>query len=86
MAVHLYQLYGEFDSAASSMMQHPEEAFKHEEFLQVMKKVSNAELFYTAIGFYLDRDQGRLLELLTVITPKLDHVRVVAQVKYTRNE
>merc|ERR1711871_1160852 len=53
-AVYLYVHYDEHDSAANTMMQHSDIAWTHEEFCVVMQKVSNFEIFYRAIVFYLE--------------------------------
>merc|ERR1711957_402680 len=80
-AVFLYQNYDEFDSAANVMMQHSPVAFTHDQFLMVMQKVSNMEIYYRAISFYLQEQPMQLNSLLTTITPKVDHARVVQQIK-----
>lgn len=80
-AVFLYQNYDEFDSAANVMMQHSPVAFTHDQFLMVMQKVSNMEIYYRAISFYLQEQPMQLNSLLTTITPKVDHARVVQQIR-----
>ena len=39
----------EFDSAANTIMGHSSTAFQHEQFLTVMQKCSNLDLYYRAI-------------------------------------
>merc|ERR1719160_2372135 len=80
-AVHLYTSYDEYDSAANAMMQHSPTAFAHDQFLMILQKVSNMEIFYSAIDFYLAEQPMQLNALLTVIAPKADHGRVVQQLR-----
>jgi len=80
-AVFLYTHYDEYDQAANTMMAHSPIAFTHDQFLMIMQKVSNMELYYRAVQFYLDEQPLQLNSLLSTITPKVDHARVVQQVK-----
>jgi clathrin heavy chain len=80
-AVFLYMHYDEYDSAANTMMQHSSTAFSHDQFLMVMQKVSNMEIYYRAISFYLDEQPMLVCSLLNTITPKVDHARVVQQIR-----
>eukprot|EP00398_MALV-I-01_sp_L67-1_P000178 gene178-941_t len=84
-AVYLYIHYDENDSAANTMMAHSDIAWTHEEFCVVMQKVSNFEIFYRAISFYLEEHAGEINSLLNAIQAKIDHARVVALVKKTAN-
>merc|ERR1712187_986597 len=68
-AVFLYTHYDEYDSAANTMMAHSPTAFAHDQFQMIMQKVSNMELFYKAIQFYLDEQPMLLCSLLATITP-----------------
>lgn len=63
------------------MMAHSPVAFAHDQFLMIMQKVSNMELYYRAVQFYLDEQPLQLNSLLSTITPKVDHARVVQQVR-----
>ncbi|CAE7702973.1 unnamed protein product [Symbiodinium sp. KB8] len=60
---------------------HSPVAFAHDQFLMIMQKVSNMELYYRAVQFYLDEQPLQLNSLLSTITPKVDHARVVQQVR-----
>lgn len=40
---------------------------------------------YKAIGFYLEQHPLKLVRLLTVLTPNLDHSRVVHQLRKAEN-
>merc|ERR1712113_652334 len=83
--VFLYTQYDEFDSAASTVMQHSPTAFAHDQFQMIMQKVSNMELYYRAIQFYLDEQPMLINSLLATITPKVDHARVVQLVRKSGN-
>lgn len=80
-AVHLYTQYDEYDQAASTMIAHSPSAFSHDQFLMVMQKVTNAELYYRAIQFYLTEQPLMLNSLLNALISKVDHARVVQQVR-----
>merc|ERR1712226_658192 len=80
-AVFLYTHYDEFDSAAITMMTHSPVCFSHDQFQMVMQKVSNMEIYYRAIEFYLRENPMQLNSLLATITPKVDHARVVQQIR-----
>merc|ERR1712187_438451 len=82
-AVFLYTHYDDFDSAANTMMAHSPTAFAHDQFQMIMQKVSNMEIYYRAIQFYLDEQPMQINSLLNTIAPKVDHARVVQQVKKT---
>merc|ERR1712084_72787 len=84
-AVFLYTHYDEFDSAANTMMAHSPIAFSHDQFQMIMQKVSNMELYYKAIQFYLDEQPMQLNSLLSTIVAKVDYARVVQQVRKTGN-
>merc|ERR1712072_701815 len=75
--VFLYMQYDEFDSAANTMMAHSPTAFSHDQFQMIMTKISNMELYYRAIQFYLDEQPMQVNSLLNTIAPKVDHARVV---------
>ena len=62
---HLYAAYDEYDNAATCMMGHPTVAWDHVAFKDVIAKVSNADLYYKALAFYLQaRDLAWLLGFL----------------------
>jgi len=79
-ACFLYVENQEFDSGVKCMMEHVE-AFEHNKFLDAILKVRNSELHYRAITFYHEYQPLRLGKLLQVLTPKLDHGRVVQQMR-----
>jgi len=72
----LYIAYDEYDNAAGVMMTHPD-AWEHISFKDVCVKVANVEVYYKALNFYLSDHPTQLNDLLTVLTPRVDHARVV---------
>merc|ERR1719364_433695 len=58
-------------------------AFKHDQFQMIMQKVSNSELYFKAIQFYLDEQPMQVNSLLNTISSKVDHARAVQQVRKT---
>merc|ERR1712176_1103856 len=80
-AVHLYTHYDEYDSAANTVMAHSPVAFVHDQFQMIMQKVSNMELYYKAVQFYFDEQPMQINSLLNTIAAKVDHARVVQQVR-----
>merc|ERR1719188_1294325 len=63
------------------MMAHSASAYTHDKFLMIMQKVSNMELYYRAISFYLEENPMQLNAMLSAISSKVDHARVVQQVR-----
>ncbi|KAJ0411653.1 hypothetical protein ATCC90586_004122 [Pythium insidiosum] len=83
-AVYLYKEDGQFDNAVRTMVDHPV-AFAHDLFLDCIQKVRNQEIHYKAINFYLEQHPLELTRLLQVLTPNLDHARVVHQLRKANN-
>eukprot|EP00761_Pharyngomonas_kirbyi_P011776 gb/GECH01011802.1/.p1 GENE.gb/GECH01011802.1/~~gb/GECH01011802.1/.p1 ORF type:complete len:1690 (+),score=396.56 gb/GECH01011802.1/:1-5070(+) len=79
----LYMYYEEYDNAVRVMMEHSPDAWEHETFKDCMSKVANMELLYRAIHFYLDEQPKLINDLLEVMKPKLDHERVVREIRKT---
>ncbi|KAJ1426287.1 hypothetical protein B484DRAFT_397626 [Ochromonadaceae sp. CCMP2298] len=75
-SVYLYKEDGQHDSAVKVMVEHPD-AFAHDVFLDCVQKVRNPEVHYKAIGFYYSHHPMHLTRVLQVLTPHLDHARVV---------
>merc|ERR1712176_1037705 len=73
--------YDEFDAAANTMMAHSPVAFHHDQFQMILQKVSNSEIYYRAIQFYLDEQPMQVNSLLNTIMSKVDHARVVQQAR-----
>ena len=64
--VFLYVAYDEYDNAALVMMAHSPTAWEHVQFKDVAVKVSNAEVYYKAVSFYLEQHPDLLVDLLKV--------------------
>ena len=75
--VFLYVKYDEFDNAALSLMEHSADAFDHNQFKEIVVKVANIEIYYKALTFYIEQQPMLLNDLLTALTPRIDHSRVV---------
>jgi clathrin heavy chain len=82
--VFLYTHYDQFDNAADTMIQHSPTCWDHEQFKGIIVRVSNTEVFYRAINFYLREHPLYLSELLIELSPKLDHKRVVQTIRLSR--
>lgn len=74
--VYLYKEDGQHDAAVRVMVDHCV-AFQHDLFLDSVQKIRNPEVQYKAITFYLNQHPLQLGRLLQVLTPNLDHARVV---------
>lgn len=75
--VFLYVNYDEFDNAVTAMMEHSVDSWEHSAFKEIIVKVSNIELYYKALKFYLDQQPLLLNDLLSVMVPRIKHTRVV---------
>lgn len=75
--IFLYCHYEEWDNAALTMMDKSEVAFDHSSLKEIIVKVSNLEIYYKAINFYLKENPTLLVDLMSVLIPKLDLPRVV---------
>jgi clathrin heavy chain len=76
----LYAQYDEYDNAALTMIRHAD-AWEHVAFKETCVKVASAEMYYRAVQFYLEEHPQLLNDLLTVLTPRLDHGRVVSDMR-----
>ena len=56
--------YDEFDNAALTMIAHSPTAWDHVHFKEVLVKVSNVEVYYNAISFYLTEHPDLLVDML----------------------
>ncbi|CAG8591960.1 6823_t:CDS:10 [Funneliformis caledonium] len=83
--VFLYENYDEFDNAALSIITHAADAWEHSRFKDIVVKVSNLEIYYKSLKFYLDEHPLLLNDLLVVLTPRIDHTRVVQMFKKSDN-
>jgi len=76
----LYRQYDEYDNAALTMIRHAD-AWEHVAFKETAVKVANAEIYYKAAAFYLEEHPQLLNDLLQALTARLDHARVVADMR-----
>ncbi|KAJ2614259.1 Clathrin heavy chain [Coemansia sp. RSA 1365] len=83
--VFLYVHYDEFDNAAHTIMAHSADAWEHGSFKDIIVKVSNIELFYKALRFYLKEQPLLLNDLLHVMMSRVDHTRVVSMFQKSDN-
>lgn len=74
---HLYSAYDEHDNSAAVMMAHPS-AWEHVAMKDVVVRVSNVDVLYRAIAFYLDSHPDLLHDLMRCCESRLDHGRAVA--------
>ncbi|GAV54607.1 hypothetical protein ZYGR_0AN00750 [Zygosaccharomyces rouxii] len=75
--VFLYAHYDEWDNAALTMIDKSAKNLDHSYFKEVIVKVSNLEIYYKAINFYVTEHPSLLVDLLAVLTPRLDIPRTV---------
>merc|ERR1712174_58248 len=79
--VFLYTHYDQYDNAIDTMIDHCPLCWENENFKSIIIRVSNSEVFYRAINFYLKYHPLKLNELLIELSLKLDHKRVIELVK-----
>lgn len=65
------------------MIEHSPSAWKHEVFAQSIMRVSNQDLYYRAIIFYLEEEPELLNDLLNLISAKVDLAKTVQVMKRT---
>lgn len=85
-AVVLNEKYEQFDKAVIIMIEHSPTAFSHQQFVQDIMRVSNFELYYRAMSFYLEEQPMQLNDLLKVLSKedkKFDLVKCVQHMKRT---
>jgi len=80
--VFLYNNYDQFDNAIDTIIEHSQACWDHDQFKSIIVRVSNSEVYYRAINFYLLEQPLKLSELLIELSPKLDHKRVVQMVEH----
>lgn len=59
------------------MMERASDAWEHQAFKDIIVKASNVEIYYRALGFYLEEQPTLLTDLLQALTPRIDVNRVV---------
>ena len=82
-AVFLHAQYGQFDQAVLTMMEHSPSAWKHDQFSHNIVKVSNHDLYYRAMIFYLEEEPMLLNDLLKLLAMKIDLTKAVQVMKRT---
>ncbi|CEP62929.1 clathrin heavy chain LALA0_S06e07162g [Lachancea lanzarotensis] len=75
--IFLYAHYDEWDNAALTMIEKSAEDFDHSYFKEIVVKVSNLEIYYKAINFYVKEHPSLLIDLMTVLTSRLDIPRTI---------
>lgn len=75
--VYVYQACDEFDNAALTIMEHGAIAFDHALFKDVISRVANLDVCYRSLQFYLDEHPMLINDLLSVLSSRIDHSRVV---------
>lgn len=59
------------------MMERAADAWEHQSFKDIIVKVTNLEIYYRALNFYLQEEPTLLTDLLQSLTPRIDVNRVV---------
>lgn len=76
-AVYLYSHYDEYDNAINTIIEHSPSAFNHDTFISLIQKVSNSDLYYKSIMFYMEEQPMHVNGLLKTLTTKLDLTKTV---------
>eukprot|EP01130_Rhizamoeba_saxonica_P017072 TRINITY_DN8112_c0_g1_i1.p1 TRINITY_DN8112_c0_g1~~TRINITY_DN8112_c0_g1_i1.p1 ORF type:complete len:1694 (-),score=438.93 TRINITY_DN8112_c0_g1_i1:54-5135(-) len=79
--VFLHQKGKEHNKAALVMLEHPEDAWDDLMFKEILKEVTQGDIFYDTIKFYLEFYPNLLEDIMHVISTKVDPVMVVARVR-----
>lgn len=82
-AVFLHSQYGQFDMAVTTMIEHSPSCWRHDVFSQNIVKVSNHDLFYRSMIFYLEEEPMLLNDLLKLLAMKIDLTKCVQVMKRT---
>jgi clathrin heavy chain len=65
------------------MIEHSPTAFRHDVFSQSIMRVSNQDLYYKAMIFYLEEEPLLLNDLLNMVQQKLDLAKCVQVMRKT---
>jgi len=76
--VFLQSHYDEYDNAVCTMMDHSPSSWWHDIFIQNILKVSNHDLYYRAMIFYLEEEPMLLNDLLKILSMKIDLSKAVS--------
>lgn len=75
--VFLYSTYEEHDNAINTMIKHSTEAWEHQLFKDIIILVSNVNMCYKAVSFYVEEHPTLLVDLLQAMAARIDPARVV---------
>lgn len=75
--VFLQAHYKEFDNSVLTMMEHSPSCWRHDVFVQNILKVTNHDLYYKAMIFYLEEEPMLLNDLLKLLSMKIDLPKAV---------
>jgi len=78
--VYLYSHYDEFDNAVKVMIEHSPVAWDHTQFVSLIQRVSNTDLYYRGALFYLEEQPLQLNDLLKSLATKIDLGKLVSVV------
>jgi len=67
------------------MMERAADAWEHHTFKDIIVKVSNVEIYYRSLNFYLQEQPSLITDLLQVLTPRIDVNRVVKMFEKSDN-
>ena len=79
--VFLYSHYNGYDQALNTMIEHSPLCWKHDLYCQVLRKVTNSNLYNKSIDFYVKEQPQLLNDMLKVISSKVDLSTTVSQLK-----
>ena len=79
--VFLYSHYNGYDQALNTMIDHSPLCWKHDLYCQVLRKVTNSNLYNKSIDFYVKEQPQLLNDMLKVIGSKVDLSTTVNQLK-----
>jgi len=79
--VFLYSHYNGYDQALNTMIEHSPLCWKHDLYCQVLRKVTNSNLYNKSIDFYVKEQPQLLNDMLKVISSKVDLSTTVTQLK-----
>lgn len=75
--VFSHDKYGEHDEAVTVVMKHPAACYDHSEFRELVTPVSNVDILYRSVEFYVEFDPLKTVDHLDVIGSRLDPSRLV---------
>ncbi len=78
----MYSNYDEFDNAINIMIEHSPIAWNHDNFIRLIQKAANNDLYYKSVLFYLEEQPQLINELLKALTNKIDLSKLVTVVNF----